>query len=258
MHELNYLELFFIAIIFIWSGFVRSGLGFGGAVLSLPFLLLIHDDPLVFLPIIAVHLIIFSSWIMYQNNVNNKHSNEKNSVPDWIYLRRTIKIMIIPKFLGIFGLITLPPKIMSTFIFIVVATYSLSYIFNKKINTSNKWSEILFLGAGGYVSGTSLTAAPLIIPIFANNVLRHKLRSTLFTLWFFLVVIKLLSFIIIGINLQLIHHLWLFPCALVGHLLGEKIHKKIMLSNNTNFYRILGTALLLTSFIGLIKTFYVN
>lgn len=55
-------------LIFIWSGFVRSGLGFGGAVLSLPFLLLVLDDPLVFLPIIAVHLLVFSSLTIWMNN----------------------------------------------------------------------------------------------------------------------------------------------------------------------------------------------
>ena len=39
-----------IALLFVWGGFVRSGLGFGGAVLTLPFLLLVHNEPLVFLP----------------------------------------------------------------------------------------------------------------------------------------------------------------------------------------------------------------
>ena len=49
-----------IAVLFVWSGFVRSGLGFGGAVLTLPFLLMVYNAPLVFLPIISVHLLFFS------------------------------------------------------------------------------------------------------------------------------------------------------------------------------------------------------
>ena len=57
MSDLSLIQYGLIALIFIWSGFVRSGLGFGGAVLSLPFLLLVKDAPLVFLPIIAVHLL---------------------------------------------------------------------------------------------------------------------------------------------------------------------------------------------------------
>ena len=39
-----------IALIFIWTGFVRTGIGFGGAALGLPLLLLVDDKPLVFFP----------------------------------------------------------------------------------------------------------------------------------------------------------------------------------------------------------------
>jgi len=68
MSELSIAQYSLIALIFVWSGFVRSGLGFGGAVLSLPFLLLVLDEPLVFLPIIAVHLLVFSSLTIWLNN----------------------------------------------------------------------------------------------------------------------------------------------------------------------------------------------
>jgi hypothetical protein len=53
MSQLEIYQYVLIALIFVWSGFVRSGLGFGGAVMSLPFLLLIDNQPLVFLPIIV-------------------------------------------------------------------------------------------------------------------------------------------------------------------------------------------------------------
>ena len=46
--------------IFVWSGFVRAGLGFGVAVLTLPLLLAVDDRPLFWLPILALHLLIFS------------------------------------------------------------------------------------------------------------------------------------------------------------------------------------------------------
>ncbi len=67
MEQLLWYEYAAIALIFVWSGFVRSGLGFGGAVLALPFLLLVVNDPVVFLPIIAVQLVLFSSLIMWQS-----------------------------------------------------------------------------------------------------------------------------------------------------------------------------------------------
>ena len=65
MSDLLWYQYLLIGLVFGWSGFVRSGLGFGGAVLALPFMLLILNEPLVFLPIIAIHLLIFSLWITY-------------------------------------------------------------------------------------------------------------------------------------------------------------------------------------------------
>ena len=84
-----------IALVFVWSGFVRSGLGFGGAVLSLPFLLLIVDDPLIFLPIIAVHLLFFSSLIMWQSQRARRRDGGEASI-DWGYLKYSLKIMMVP------------------------------------------------------------------------------------------------------------------------------------------------------------------
>ncbi|MEM6774930.1 MAG: sulfite exporter TauE/SafE family protein, partial [Pseudomonadota bacterium] len=46
MTDLQLWEYGAIALLFVWGGFVRSGLGFGGAVLTLPFLLMIRDEPL--------------------------------------------------------------------------------------------------------------------------------------------------------------------------------------------------------------------
>ena len=47
--------------IFVWSGFVRAGLGFGGAVLALPLLLMVDNAPLFWLPILSVHLLVFTA-----------------------------------------------------------------------------------------------------------------------------------------------------------------------------------------------------
>ena len=44
--EFELYQYILIAIVFIWSGFVRSGLGFGGALFTIPFLLLIQDEML--------------------------------------------------------------------------------------------------------------------------------------------------------------------------------------------------------------------
>ncbi len=258
MSDLNNVQLILIGLIFIWSGFVRSGLGFGGAVLSLPFLLLVHNDPLLFLPIIAVHLVFFSIWITLSSVKNKKKTKHNNSIsPDWKYLKKAISIMIIPKLLGVFGLITFPAKIMSSFVFTIVLIYSLGFIFNKPLKSKNKWIESIMLALGGYVSGASLTGAPLIIPIFATNVRKNQLRSTLFALWLFLVILKLISFIIFNVDLQLIHHLWLFPCAVVGHYFGNKLHKYFLKKEDNTFFRILGLTLLFVSLIGLLNQYLI-
>ena len=39
-------EIAFISLIFVWIGFVRTGLGFGGAVLGLPLLMLVKGSPI--------------------------------------------------------------------------------------------------------------------------------------------------------------------------------------------------------------------
>jgi len=255
MSELSLAQYSLIALIFIWSGFVRSGLGFGGAVLSLPFLLLVDNQPLVYLPIIAVHLLFFSSLTVYLNNRKQAGEGGAKTTPlstvDWAYLKYALGIMIIPKMIGVFGLITLPPALMSSIIFTIVACYALTYIFNKPFSSNSRVLDIIFLMLGGYISGTSLIGAPLIIAVVMTHVAAHQLRDTLFTLWFILVAIKMVAFVWAGIDLQLLHALLLLPCAGIGHVLGLKIHEKMLKAESKVFFRILGSVLLVISGIGL-------
>ncbi|MGH1371990.1 MAG: sulfite exporter TauE/SafE family protein [Cellvibrionaceae bacterium] len=256
MGDLSYLQLTLIAAIFVWSGFVRSGLGFGGAVLSLPFLLMVDNQPLVYLPLISVHLLVFASLAVWQNQRKINQSGDttngkKLSTVDWRYLKVALAIMIIPKLIGVFGLIVLPNTLLSAIIFIIVALYSLTYIFNRPFKSNNRWLDALFLMLGGYISGTSLIGAPLIIAVFANHVAKHQLRDTMFVLWFILVSIKMAAFIAVGIDLQLIHHLWLLPCAGLGHIIGTRLHERLVAAETPIFFRVLGSALLIISLIGL-------
>jgi len=147
--------------------------------------------------------------------------------------------------------------VMSTIIFLIVSAYSVGYILNKPFKSSRPWMDNIFLMLGGYVSGTSLIAAPLVIAVYSTHVSREKLRDTLFALWFILVVIKMGSFVIAGVDLQLIHQLWLFPCALIGHMLGVRLHSYLQNTDSHKFYRILGSVLLATSLVGIVRTFVV-
>lgn len=261
MGDLQFYQYVLIALVFAWSGFVRSGLGFGGAVLSLPFLLLIDNHPLVYLPIIAVHLLFFSSitvWQNYRKHREQKLAGELNGLDgtvDWSYLKKSMKVMIIPKLIGVLGLLTIPASVMTGIIFTIVSVYAVSYILNKPFKSQNPKLDNVFLILGAYISGTSLIGAPLIISVYANHVAKEKLRDTLFVLWFILVVIKMSAFIYVGVNLQLIHHLWLLPAATVGHLVGLRFHQRIVNGDPKMFYRVLGVSLLIVSAMGIVSLF---
>lgn len=255
MSNLDVYQYVLIGLVFIWSGIVRSGLGFGGAVLALPFLLLIDDQPLVYLPIIAVHLLIFSSLTVYKNHRQARRDNTESTVA-WAFLGKALLIMLVPKIIGVFGLITLPNKIMNAIIFSIISVYALSYIFNRPFVSKTKVLDVVFLMVGGYISGTSLIGAPVIVAVFSKYVIRQQLRDTLFVLWFILVTIKMGSFVYADIDLQLIHHIWLLPCAAIGHFFGLKLHDYLLKTDSVKFYRLLGLMLLVTSALGLYKAWF--
>lgn len=76
---LSVFEWSLVATIFVWSGFVRSGLGFGGAALAMPLMLFIVDNPLLWLPMAATHLLVFSVITVY----------DRIGEVDWVYLKKS-------------------------------------------------------------------------------------------------------------------------------------------------------------------------
>ncbi|PTY37798.1 permease [Saccharospirillum sp. MSK14-1] len=254
MSDLSLVQLGLIALVFVWSGFVRSGLGFGGAALSLPFLLLIADRPVVFLPIIGIHLLVFSSLTVWQSHRQSRASDQTDGgTVDWHYLGKLLALLLIPKLIGVFGLLTLPDAVMSGIIFVIVGSYSISYILNKPFQSNSKALEIVFIILGGYISGASLVGAPLLIAVAAQHVARHQLRDTLFALWFVLVCIKLGAFVAFDVDLQLLAALYLLPAAALGHVLGLRFHSLLQRADSRQFYRGLGWVLLITSSVGVVQ-----
>jgi uncharacterized membrane protein YfcA len=255
MENLETWQLVTIGLLFVWSGFVRSGLGFGGAVLTLPFLLMIYNAPLLFLPIIAIHLLFFSFITVLQSHYKARRDGvaEARGAVNWTFLRYAFALMIVPKLIGVAGVITLPATIVSSFIFVVVSVYALSYILDRPFKSNNKWLDAVFMTVGGYVSGTSLIAAPLVVPVAASRVERYQLRDTLFVLWFVLVALKLAAFVWTGVDLQWRHQLWLLPCVTVGHVLGLRFHEYTLRADTKVFFRYLGFGLLAVSVAGLAR-----
>lgn len=253
MADLTLTQLVLVCLIFVWSGFVRTGLGFGGAMMSLPLLLLVDNRPLVYLPIVAVHLLVFSMLTVWQNNRKRSSTETKPSTVDWAYIKKSMKIMIVPKLIGVAGLLTIPAQIMSAIIFAIISVYSITYILNKPFKSSHPVSDGIFLSLGAYISGTSLIGAPLIMTVYMVHVAREKLRDTLFVLWFILVSIKMVAFLIAGVDLQLQAHLWLLPATAIGHFFGLKFHERLINADPVVFYRVIGSALLLVSGFGLVS-----
>ena len=255
MESLSPQALVLIGLCFIWSGFVRSGLGFGGSVLSLPLLLIIHNDPVVFLPIISVHLLFFSALIAVQAKWRRWRSSTSEELPpttvNWAFLKYSIPIMLLPKLLGVAGLIVLPGDVVSLVILLIISGYSISYLLRRPIKSPGGVWDAILLAIGGYVSGISLIAAPLVVPVAASRMPTYQLRDTLLVLWFVLVAIKLIAFVASGIDLQLIHHVWLLPCAWVGHLLGERFHRYSLQPGTATFMSYVRAALLAVSVIGI-------
>jgi len=128
----------------------------------------------------------------------------------------------------------------------------LMWLFKVTIQSSNAWVDRLLLVMGGYIAGTSLTGAPLIVAVFMRNIDIQQLRNTLLTLWFVLVSIKMATFKSFGVGLQLDSALMLLPVAAIGHFLGLKMHNRIM-RNDQQFKRIIGGTLMLVCSLGLWK-----
>jgi uncharacterized protein len=243
--EFSLLDVFITALLFIWTGFVRSGLGFGGAALGLPFMLLIHDQPLFWLPVIGAHLLFFSALTL----------RTRMHHVDWDYLKYSLKYIIPPALVGVFGLVNLPNLWIVTFIYGITLFYALMWMLNRSIHSENRWLDRFLLLTGGYIAGTSLTGAPLMVAVYVRNVVRDKLRNTLFVLWFTLVTIKMTTFVALGVSLHLATALALLPVAAVGHVVGLKLHDTIM-HNDVLFKRVIGVMLVGVSSLALYNLYH--
>jgi uncharacterized membrane protein YfcA len=244
LFDLNFPETFVICLIFIWTGFVRTGLGFGGAALGLPLMLFVRPDLLLWLPMIGTHLLFFSGLTL---------SRRLHHV-DWAYLRYALWFIIPPALIGVFGLVNFPALWLNLFIYAVTLFYGLIWLLNRAIKSQQGWADKLLLIVGGYVAGMSLTGAPLMVAVFMRNVNRKQLRDTLFVLWFTLVSIKMTTFITLSVNLHFIEALSLIPVAAIGHFIGLKAHNRII-QNNQQFKRYVGAGLVVVSILGLLNLY---
>lgn len=245
LDALPWWQLLLIGACFVWSGFVRSGLGFGGAALSLPLLLMFVNEPLLFLPAICFQLLFFSLL-----TVVTRMSNV-----DWGFLVKILCALAIPFAVGLVGLLKLPGALLSSIVYISTLIYGIGYVLNYVFSSRSKIADFVFLSFGGYVSGVSLIGAPLIVAVGARYLHRDKMRDTFFVLWIVLVILKIGTFVAADVNLQWRLALLSFPLAGLGHYLGLQVHQRIMQGNKARFERFVGTGLIVVSLLGLINLF---
>ena len=124
--------------------------------------------------------------------------------------------------------------------------YAVMWLFNKSFHSENVWIDKVLLIFGGYIAGTSLTGAPLMVAVYVRNVIRSQLRNTLFVLWFILVTIKMSTFAVLGVDLNVFTSIALLPVAAVGHFIGLKTHD-VILRNDVLFKRVIGGMLVVVS-----------
>ena len=236
-------QLIAITLIFIWTGFVRTGIGFGGAALGLPLLLLVDDKPLVFLPVIGTHLLFFTG-ITLLTRVHNVN---------WPVVTKVMAVLVLPKIAGLIGLFSFPNYWLVIAVFSITLFYGFTWLFNYTIRSQSKVVDGFLLMLGGYVSGTSLIGAPLIAAVVARHVSRIQLRETLFILWIILVTFKMGAFIAYDVELQWQLSLALLPFVAIGHFIGLRAHDHLVTSDSTTFHRFLGATLIAVSVLGLVK-----
>ena len=238
--EFTPLQIVATGVLFIWAGFVRSGLGFGGAALGLPLMLFINDQPLYWLPVIGIHLLFFSGLTL-RTRMHNV---------DWVYLKKASLFVVPGALIGVFGLISLPTHWLVIFIYSITLFYALLWLLNIKLHSNNRWLDGFLLLSGGYVAGISLSGAPLMVAVFMRNIAAHQLRNTMFVLWFIIVSIKLATLSSFGFSLYPLDALLLIPVAAIGHVIGLRVHDYI-LQNDRLFKQVVGGVLAVICLLGL-------
>lgn len=234
-------QLLAIGAGFVWSGFVRSGLGFGGAALTLPLLLLVHNDVLLFLPVICWQLLIFS-LLTIATRLDNV---------EWRFLVKLALLLALPFAAGLVGLLNLSSRVLAVFVYAVTLLYGSLYVLDRVVVSRNRIMDSVCLLGGGYVSGVSMIGAPLIVAYSTSRLPADKLRDTLFVMWILLVIGKLSTFTAAGVDLQWQLTIITLPLAGLGHILGLKAHEKLVGAQRRQFNCAIGLGLCCVSLLGL-------
>ena len=241
--ELTPIVVIVLLISFWWSGFVRAGLGFGGAGLMYPIAFLVVDSVIFIVPIVGVHLLIFTGITLARGGYHKV---------DWQTTGKLLLICLPAKIIGVFGLLQMPDFWLLMAVYGILIFYSVSYILNIKMKPRG-WVNVPILLFGAYMSGLTLAGAPLIAAVALQYLKKEQAKESMYVIWIVMVVIKMSTLIYYEVDLQLEYHLWLLPAAFVGNYMGSKMHDRLQQMQGATFYRWMGIALLTLSLTGLAR-----
>ena len=239
--ELTPIVVIVLLISFWWSGFVRAGLGFGGAGLMYPIAFLVVDSVIFIVPIVGAHLLLFTIMTLVGGGYKRV---------DWSTTWKLLLVMMPAKIIGVFGLLQMPDFWLLMAVYAILIFYSVSYILNIKMKPRG-WVNVPILLFGAYMSGLTLAGAPLIAAVALQYLNREQAKESMYVIWIVMVVIKMSTLIYYDVDLQLEYHLWLLPAAFVGNYMGSKMHDRLQQMQSDVFYRWMGIALLVLSLTGL-------
>ena len=243
MTDLTVVQMISLMLVFVWSGFVRAGLGFGGAALALPFALIVVESGQVAPPLLLMQLILFSGLhtVQHWDNVDRR------------YLGCLAALLVLPVLAGVYSLIKLPNHGLMTLVYLFVLGIAIQYIVQMEFKTVSRAVDGVLLMLEGYVLGSTTAGDPPIVAVSMRYVHPSQVRDTLLCLWLIFAALNLVVLIRAEVDLQWRAQVWLLPATVVGHLIGDRVHGRLIAMQNAVFDRVLGVALFLVTILGLVK-----
>jgi uncharacterized membrane protein YfcA len=137
------------------------------------------------------------------------------------------------------------------FVYGTTLFYGVVYMLDKLMVSRSRYMDSLCILGGGDASGVSLVGAPLIVAYSTRYLPSSQLRDTLLVIWIILVVGKISTFMVAGVDLQWQLTLYTFPFVALGHWFGLQAYRRLLSGNRKYFHRVIGAGLVGVSILGL-------
>jgi hypothetical protein len=199
--------------------FIQTLLGFAGALIALPILLLVLglQDAIAY---ISIFYLFSSVYLIYQ---------EWKYIDKRIILKLTIAT-ILGVAIGIWVLAHGKPLFLKNALGVFILLYVIYTIYAKDKVFKQPKLEFLFGLAGGFFSGLFSTGGPLYVIIIKNSAITMKsFRATMFGILGLITLVRIPTLYIAGIlNMEQVRYsLYIMPFFILAIYLGKKAYAKL-------------------------------